>query len=179
MTAENEGGSRGDAAFGGHRAPLQKSHSQRLRRLERVFPRTPIYFVTTCTAKRRPLLAGPSVHQTFLRFAERGEGRGAWVGAYVLMPDHLHLFLALDDRELLLGDWMKSLKNALSKALRQDGVPAPHWQKGFFDHVLRSDESYAEKLVYVRENPVRACLVKVWADWPYWGEISALDYAPE
>ena len=57
---------------------------------------------------------------------------------------------------------MKSLKNALSKTLRQSGTLPPHWQKGLFDHVLRSGESYDEKWDYVRENPVRAGLVQDW-----------------
>ena len=34
-------------------------------------------------------------------------------------------------------------------------------QEGFFDHLLRSYESYAQKWEYVRENPVRAGLVLV------------------
>jgi REP element-mobilizing transposase RayT len=72
--------------------------------------------------------------------------------------------------------WVKSLKNALSKTLRMQGVGAPHWQKGFFDHVLRGEESYTQKWNYVRDNPVRAGLVKEWRDWPYLGEIFDLTY---
>lgn len=34
------------------------------------------------------------------------------------------------------------------------------WQREFFDHVLRSVESYGQKWDYVKENPVRAGLVK-------------------
>ena len=34
------------------------------------------------------------------------------------------------------------------------------WQEEFFDHVLRSSESYSQKWNYVKENPVRAGLVK-------------------
>ena len=45
----------------------------------------------------------------------------------------------------------------------------------FFDHVLRSDESYSEKWNYVRNNPVRAGLVQNADDWPYAGEIIRID----
>ncbi|PYL99683.1 MAG: hypothetical protein DMF19_11765 [Verrucomicrobia bacterium] len=86
------------------------------------------------------------------------------------MPDHLHAFVGLDDQKIDPPGWIKSLKNTLSKALRFDGIPAPHWQKDFFDHVLRSEESYEEKWHYVRENPVRAGLVKRWQDWPFRSE---------
>jgi len=51
------------------------------------------------------------------------------------------------------------------------------WQPGFFDHVLRSDESYVQKWKYVRDNPVRANLVELWDQWPYQGEIVPIDRA--
>jgi hypothetical protein len=70
---------------------------------------------------------------------------------------------------------MKSLKNSISKALREAGIPAPHWQKGFFDHVLRTQESLRVKWTYVRRNPVRAGLVDDPDAWPYQGEIARLE----
>jgi len=92
----------------------------------------------------------PSIN-AFLRFAEAGENHGAYVGAYVIMPNHVHLFVALaPDRTL--SAWIKSLKNSLSKTLRTLGIASPHWQKGFFDHLLRSGESYSQKWEYVRDN---------------------------
>ena len=48
------------------------------------------------------------------------------------------------------------------------------WQEEFFDIVLRSSESYSQKWNYVRENPVRAGLVKKSDDWPFQGEIESL-----
>jgi putative transposase len=149
---------------------------ERLRRLEWLFERNPIYFVTANTQHRAKILATPVVHKGLQSFTESGPDHGAWLGAYVLMPDHLHAFVALDDRKISLSAWIKSLKNALSKALRQSAIESPHWQKGFFDHVLRSAESYSQKWHYVRENPVRAGLVSRWEDWPYFGEPHPLEY---
>ena len=83
---------------------------ERVRRLEETFERTPIYFVTSCTANRRQLLATSNVHGCFKAFSESAPRHGAWVGAYVLMPDHLHLFVAIDDQRINLSNWMKSLK---------------------------------------------------------------------
>jgi REP element-mobilizing transposase RayT len=54
----------------------------------------------------------------------------------MLMPDHLHAFVALDAERVNLSALMKSLKNVLSKKLRERDVAPPHWQKGFFDHVF-------------------------------------------
>ena len=45
------------------------------------------------------------------------------------------------------------------------------WQREFFDHLLRSNESYKAKWAYVRMNPVRAALVERPEDWPYQGYV--------
>ena len=150
--------------------------SPRLRRLDFVFERSPVYFVTACSHSRRRIVADAAVHEAVRHFAELGPAHGAWMGAYVLMPDHLHAFVAMDNEVLTLAIWMKSLKNAVSKTWRNARITPPHWQKGYFDHVLRSAESYTEKWHYVRNNPVRAGLVAHWADWPYCGEPFALEY---
>ena len=134
--------------------------AERLYRLDEIFQRYPIYFVTACTYARRRILADPKIHSRLINFAKEGEHRGAWVGDFILMPDHFHLFVAVDETRTGLSTWIKSLKNTLSKTLRDSGIPSPHWQKGFFDHVLRSGESYSEKWEYVRHNPVRAGLVE-------------------
>jgi putative transposase len=142
----------------------------RLRRLDHLFERHPVYFVTTCTADRRGLLANEAVWRAVERFGSLGIDRGAYLGRYVLMPDHLHVFVAFREDGPDLSSWMKSLKNSVSKVLRETGESAPHWQKGFMDHVLRGEESYSEKWEYVRRNPVRAGLVEAVEEWRWWGE---------
>src|SRR6476646_2103271 len=151
----------------------EQLRKERLRRLDRIFAPSPIFFVTACSFNRRSILANASVHRSFVEFAQGGESHGAYVGAYVIMPDHIHFFVALEQNKELSG-WTKSLKNCLSKTLRSLNVASPHWQKGFFDHVLRSDESYAQKWEYVRDNPVRGSLVDEASEWPYAGEITLI-----
>jgi hypothetical protein len=69
------------------------------------------------------------------------------------------------------------LKQGLAKAMELSRAKMQLWEEGFFDHVLRSDESYAQKWNYIRENPVRAGLVTSVEDWPYQGEIVYIDRA--
>jgi hypothetical protein len=68
---------------------------------------------------------------------------------------------------------MKSLKDTLSKRGRSLEIEAPHWQKYFFGHLIRSPESPAEKWKYGYENPVRTGLVAKAEDGPYAGKILA------
>ncbi len=149
---------------------------ERLKRLDIVYQHRPIYFVTACAAKRRKLLANEAIHGAFKAFANCAQNCGAWVGAYVFMPDHVHFFVAIDDEQLSLSVWMKSLKGTLSSKLREQAIASPYWQRGFFDHLLRTSDSYSQKWNYVRENPVRAGLATCWQEWPYLGEIFDLEF---
>jgi putative transposase len=157
-------------------APLQR-HPGRVpntpRRLQRIFRAydPPLYFVTFNTNRRRKLLANEDVHNAFVEFAREGERRGTSVGRYVIMPDHIHLFIR-GSWDSTLGQRVRLLKAKLSKSIRQS---RPHWQEGFFDHVIRRSESYSQKWEYVRQNPVRAGLVFRAADWPWQGEIVILE----
>ena len=92
------------------------------------------------------------------------------------MPDHIHLFIALPPTGTTLPKWVQMRRTVLGKELLRAGIEKPHWQEGFFDHVLRSDESYAQKWDYVRLNPVRAGLSIGPEGWPYQGEIFAIRF---
>jgi len=135
----------------------------------------PFYFVTFNTRDRRLLLSNDALHKTLLAFARRASEHGAWVGRYVVMPDHIHLFVRLAV-ETELTAWVQALKSMLGKELLRLGHQKPHWQEGFFDHLLRSGESYEEKWEYVRQNPVRKGLCARPEDWPYQGEVTPLEW---
>ena len=107
-------------------------------RLHHVFQRyePPLYFVTFNTHKRRRLLANVLVHTELVRFAQEGQRRGIGRGRYVIMPDHVHLFVR-GNLDFSLRQWMRILKRVLSKAILS---APPHWQQGFFDHSIRHTE---------------------------------------
>jgi len=136
----------------------------------------PLYFITFCTFDRKPVLANDAFYAYFVEHMQKQAQRGIVCGEYVVMPEHIHLFLRIDPYRYQLGKTIGLIKQSLSKPLRLAGVNPPHWQPGFFDHLLRSAESYAEKWSYVRENPVRAELVAVADDWKYLGFIEAVQY---
>ena len=146
-----------------------------IRRLDRVRVPDAVYFITTCVHRRQPIL-GASVAADILRqeWSEAMHRHGWLIGRYVIMPDHVHFFCAEQpgggkvSLSRLLERWKEWTAKGLCRVL---DISAPVWQAGFFDHILRSDESYAEKWNYVRENPVRAELVEQWADWPFQGWI--------
>ena len=150
---------------------------QRPPRLERLFASLrSFYFVTFNTYKRLPLLARPEIHDVFRDYCFRAQEHDVAVGRYVIMPNHVHLFVALPPAGVTLPNWMQMLRTVLGKTLLRVGFQKPHWQEGFFDHVLRNSESYSQKWDYVRMNPVRAGLCQEAEEWPYQGEIVSIRY---
>ena len=166
---------------------MERTRKAKPPRLSHVFAKydAPLYFVTFNTNARRPLLASREVHDSFLQYCECAAAYHISVGRYVIMPDHIHLFVRLGAAsETTLGDWIKGLKRHLDSAIITAGHarliaaerrPFSFWQPGFHDHLLRHSESYAEKWNYVRDNPVRAGLVTARDEWPYAGEIVLID----
>ena len=57
---------------------------------------------------------------------------------------------------------------------RRLGFMMPLWQPEYFDHVLRSSESYEEKWEYVCNNPIRAGLAESVDEWKHQGEFTQL-----
>jgi REP-associated tyrosine transposase len=151
-------------------------HPRRPPRLELFANLEPFYFVTFNTYKRTRLLARSEVHDAFREFCLRAQDQNITVGRYVIMPDHVHLFVFISEHDTTLAKWMQALRSVLGKRLLLLGFNKPHWQEGFFDHLLRSSESYSEKWEYVRMNPVRAGLSKSPEEWPFQGEIISLSF---
>ncbi len=76
------------------------------------------------------------------------------------MLDRLHMLVAFplgQDMAKVITDWKSLLA-------RRTGVA---WQRDFFDHRIRSGESWEQKADYIRLNPVRASLVARPEDWKF------------
>jgi putative transposase len=120
-----------------------------LRRLDSVRIEFPVYFITACAAGRRRILANAAAHATLRAEFEAAPSRYGWtVGRYVTMPDHIHFFCVSDETpgSASLSRFMAGFKQWTAKGiLRSAGVAPPLWQKEFFDHILRSEESYEAK----------------------------------
>jgi len=148
---------------------------EHLRRLDRVFADLPgpVYYLTSCVHYREKVLANPAAAGVLVEAWRTSPEVYGWaVGRYVVMPDHVHFFATpwREDEKTLsafIGSWKRWTKRHLIDA----GLRDFEWQPEFFDHVLRSDESYSQKWEYVRQNPVRGRLVAVPEEWPYQGEL--------
>ncbi|PAZ03229.1 MAG: hypothetical protein CAK89_02580 [Opitutia bacterium AMD-G3] len=74
------------------------------------------------------------------------------------MPDHLHGIVRIPRGiTSVLGEFKRDYSYRVTTL----------WQKGSFDHRLRTYGHYLEKRDYILANPVRAGFVLAGEQWPY------------
>jgi len=121
-----------------------------------------VYFITICCVGRGVnQLCFANIASGIFESIEFRVARGDWyVHLALLMPDHCH-FLASFPRDVEMRKIVANWKENVAKQL---GV---RWQRDFFDHRLRSNESFEEKAGYIRMNPVSGGLISNPKTWPY------------
>jgi hypothetical protein len=62
------------------------------------------------------------------------------------------------------------------KVAKSLGIGPGKWQRCLCHHRIRTEEQYAEKREYLRQNPVRAGLVSPPDEWPWQGEIEPIEW---
>jgi REP element-mobilizing transposase RayT len=123
------------------------------------------YFLTFGTEARRTGLVASPVAGTIFKEAGAMAIDGTWiVHSAVVLPDHVHLLIALGQR-LPLAKAMQRLKAKTSPALRATGLS---WERGYFDRQLRPDDDWLSVLLYIYLNPYRAGLVGKHDQWPHY-----------
>ena len=84
---------------------------------------------------------------------------GVSVDHYVIMPNHVHLLLTIARCENRGGMWasrptthtlVRSLKTMVTKTIGRT-----IWQASYYDHVIRTQQSYFEIWQYIEENPAK------------------------
>ncbi len=138
------------------------------------------YFVTVCVANRTPMLgtlvgAGPRPARVELSpFGQIVEDvwndlpnhtTGVALGPFVIMPDHIHAIIMLDDGRAGLGpaptalsEVVRQLKSFSSRKINQlRGTPGrPVWQRSYYEHVIRNEDDWLECAAYIQQNPMKS-----------------------
>jgi putative transposase len=86
------------------------------------------------------------------------------VDHYVVMPNHFHVILLLGDSSRHLSNIIGSLKSAVSRAGKQRNLldgNQPLWQRGYYDHIIRSERALFAIRQYIEDNPVNWHLDKL------------------
>jgi putative transposase len=119
-------------------------------------------FITLCGEPRGlNQFANAEAWAAQLEAAEHLRASGRWSPLLLLaMPDHVHILARVATRPGI-GPVITAFKRKVSY------LHPVRWQKGGFDHRIRTDDSFREKWAYVLANPVRAGLVADASAWPF------------
>ncbi|MFH1782754.1 MAG: transposase [Candidatus Omnitrophota bacterium] len=129
------------------------------------------YFVTICTHNRKEYLGrienGNMILNEYGRIVEK---QWIWLSEqynyiqldkFIVMPNHLHGILVIvgngRDRSLQkiksLSELIGAFKTTSSKSIHMAGLVDFHWQKSFFDHVIRNENELMRIQEYIVNNP--------------------------
>jgi len=142
----------------------------RLRGYDYAFPGA--YFVTICSAGKRPVFGSISGESIVL--SPEGEiVRSEWIALperfsrlvldeFVIMPNHLHGVLAFVGPAggaspsptlfEVIGAFKSISTIRVNRLLRRRGVPL--WQRGYYERVVRTGEDLRKIQRYILENPL-------------------------
>jgi len=121
------------------------------------------FFTVTLRDRRSDLLVR---HVDHLRASWRNASAriAHEVVATVVMPDHLHAVIRMQDDADDYSRLWQDIKKGFSRRLDNAG-PSP-WQRRFWEHTIRNDADLRAHVDYVHFNPVKHGLVPRVVDWP-------------
>ena len=125
------------------------------------------YFVTICTQDRKKILSqvvGDDAHivpKPYGRIVEKYIRNVNEIEKYVIMPDHIHMIIRLDNGSMWASTPtdIKPQHNRISnivrsiKTLTAKEIGKPIFQRSYYDHVVRNQQDYNEIWEYIENNP--------------------------
>lgn len=138
------------------------------------------YFVTVCTWKRKPTLAqienGSAILTDFGLIVSEEWCRSVSLrkeielDAFVIMPNHIHGIIIFHDvgatgrsphkakgpTKQSLGALIAGFKASVTLRVNEKlGTPGtPFWQRNYYEHVIRDEESLRAYRKYIKMNPL-------------------------
>ncbi len=92
------------------------------------------------------------------RILLEADGRDYRMGAWVVMPNHVHLVVDVWDVPLvkLINGWKGRSSREANKLLGRRGV---FWQEDYYDNLVRDEAHLKRAIRYTEQNPVKAFLI--------------------
>ena len=128
-----------------------------------------VYCITTVTRDRQLLFTDINAARLLVRELRcLHEAEEVISLAWVVMPDHLHWLIQLNDH-WSLSRVVKTIKARSARTINCHlGKRGSLWQRAYFDRAVRKDEGIRQVARYIVANPLRAGLVRKIGDYPHW-----------
>jgi len=145
---------------------------------KRVYEEGYSYFITMVTHRRQSLLI-KNIDLLRKSFAYSKRKFDYHIEEIVILPDHLHMIMTpvnVEEYPKIIGTiksyfsrhvdiedamWLQQSKS------RQKQRYKPVWQRRYYEHVIRDEKDYREKIEYMQNNPVKHGLTGDILAWEY------------
>ena len=149
--------------------PSDKKRGENLRK-GRFSEQGRIYLLTSVSCGSQPFFSNFSCARLVVQALIHEQPRAATL-CFVLMPDHLHWLVQLQ-QDHSFSTIMQSMKSRSSHDInRLLGRTGKVWQSGYHDHGLRMEEDVKGIARYIIANPIRAGLVSSVMEYPHWDAV--------
>ncbi len=115
-------------------------------------------------------MADFAIARQVIETMRHADARGdACTFAFVVMPDHIHWLVSLENAQSL-AVLVGTMKSRAARLVNAHCAPAHRfvWQPGFHDRALRRHENAHAIADYIVANPLRAGLAAEIGDYPHW-----------
>ena len=145
---------------------------------KRVFENGYSYFITIVTYHRKPILIENIglLRESFAYSKQRFDYR---IDEIVILPDHLHMIIT-PKNAVEYPKIIASIKAYFSRYMKVDTYETlrqskcryekrykPVWQRCYYEHTIRNESDWQEKVMYMWNNPVKHGLVDDILSWKY------------
>jgi putative transposase len=112
------------------------------------------YFITACSHERQPFFEQQDIASLLFDHLRALEGAAQIeLIASVVMSNHVHVVFTLQD-DATIGTVMKLFRGASAQSVnRKLGRSGSVWERGYFEHLIRTGESLEPVLHYMWHNP--------------------------
>ncbi len=134
------------------------------------------YFITFCTEGRKCILGSIEENADDAKICLSQFGKitqdaierisksysGVFVDSFVIMPNHVHMILVLQDG----FDQLPTISRVVqqTKGLISKRVGQRIWQVHFHEHVIRGEQDYREIWEYIEQNPEKWMLDRYYCE---------------
>jgi len=146
----------------------------------RIFADGYSYYLTLVTHRRKPILIE---HIELLRYAFKlsKEKYHYKIDAIVVLPDHIHMIITpreATDYSKIISSIKRSFVYGLDQKIKDEAKAeissskyyrqhSGIWQERFYEHTIRDEKDWLEKMEYIKNNPIKHNHVENLADWKY------------
>jgi putative transposase len=146
----------------------------------RIFESGHSYYFTLVTYRRKPYLVEyiEQLREAFRYSKTRYDYR---IDAIVVLPDHLHMIITpkcvqqypeiiKQIKRSFVYNLPSNVKQTAKLELSHSQYKRRHsgiWQSRYYEHVIRNEKDFYEKMQYIQNNPIKHGLCKPYNTWKY------------